>query len=191
MEERTEQAAEPFTVEVGDRIRRKREERGLSVRALARLVDVAPSYISQVERGLTTPSIPKLRQISEVLQVPVFWLFVEDEEPRVVVRREHRRRLALAGSDHEYELLTSHLGGQLQVMVVRLEPSASTQPEPKGHRGEEVAVVLTGTVRLELGGRTYELREGDSAHYEGVIPHRYTNVGDGPAVVLFSMTPPV
>lgn len=180
-----------LTAQVGDRIRRKRVEQGLSVRALARLVDVAPSYISQIERGLTTPSIPKLRQISEVLQVPVFWLFIEDQEPRAIVRREHRRRLAPAGSDHHYELLTSHLGGKLQVMTVRLEPHASTQPEPKGHTGEEVAFVLSGTVRLELGGSTYELDTGDSAHYEGSIEHRYTNIGDEPAVVLFAMTPPV
>lgn len=182
---------EALTLQVGERIRQKRMERGLSVRELARRTEVAPSYISQVERGLTTPSIPKLRHISEVLEVPVFWFFMEDYTPQVVVRRGERRRMALDGSDHQYEMLTNSTGGKLQVMELHLDPGASTQPEPRGHAGEELALVSEGAVRLQLGDDVYELHAGDSAHYEASLAHRYTNIGEGTAVVLFVMTPPI
>lgn len=65
------------------RIRELRLRKGLTLHQLAGLTGMSVAMISQVERGITDPSLETLRRISEALEVPLFDLFREDEaEPR-------------------------------------------------------------------------------------------------------------
>jgi mannose-6-phosphate isomerase-like protein (cupin superfamily) len=63
--------------------------------------------------------------------------------------------------------------------------------EPYAHGdSEELLIVLTGSVQLELGGDVHELESGDSIDYRSSTPHRITNVGAGPAEVIWIISPP-
>src|SRR5262252_1524101 len=61
--------------ELGPRLRRVREERGLSVRELARRISCSPSLISQIERGLSAPSVGILYAIATELRASLDFLF--------------------------------------------------------------------------------------------------------------------
>lgn len=61
--------------ELGLRLRRAREARGMSLRALAGRLQCSPSHVSQIERGLVAPSISLLYSIVSELGMSMETLF--------------------------------------------------------------------------------------------------------------------
>jgi len=88
-------------------------------------------------------------------------------------------------------LLTPKPFHSLEVVVARFEPGGSTGDEPYTHGdSEELLVVVEGRVHVQLGPDVFDVEAGDSVHYESSTPHRVANAGDGPAEVLFVISPP-
>ena len=78
-----------------------------------------------------------------------------------------------------------------EVDVGELDVSGSTGTEPYAHGdSEELFVVLSGRVQLELGGDVHELESGDSIDYRSSTPHRVTNIGEEGAEVMWIISPP-
>src|SRR6516162_3825513 len=61
--------------ELGPRLRQVREQRGLSARELARRIQCSPSMISQIERGLSAPSVGMLYALATELRTSLDFLF--------------------------------------------------------------------------------------------------------------------
>ena len=176
---------------VGEAVRERRAERSLTLAALAAAVGISPSALSQIERGQVNPSIMTLRRIAAALSVPVFSLLPDDgPRPAVVVRADERKTLSLPGSPVVYQLLTPSLEGSLEVLYYEIEAGGVTFEGGFAHEGEECCVVLRGRGRLELGGRDYELGEGDAATYASGVSHALRNVGDETLVAISCITPP-
>jgi transcriptional regulator with XRE-family HTH domain len=176
---------------LGEVVRRQRTERRLTLASLAAAVQVTPSALSQIERGLVNPSIMTLRRIAAALGVPVFSLWPDDRPvPAVVVRADERKTLSLPGSPVVYQLLTPSLDGGLEVLYYEIEVGGVTFEGGFAHEGEECCVVLRGTGSLELGGRDYELCKGDAATYASGVSHALRNVGDETLVAISCITPP-
>lgn len=173
---------------IGVRLRQRRKELGLSLRQLADRVNLTASFLSQVEREEVSPSITSLRQIATGLQVPVFY-FLESDAANVVVRRNRRPKLKLPQSHLEYELLTPRANQNMEVFVGRMEPGAASCDEPWGHPGEECALVLEGTMRIEIGDESYILEAGDSIFFDANKPHRSIAMGDRPLVFVSCIVP--
>src|ERR671926_394455 len=88
-------------------------------------------------------------------------------------------------------LLTPRPLRHLEVFAGELEVGGSTGEQPYAHGdSEELFVVLSGTVQLELGGEVFELERGDSIDYRSSTPHRAANVGDELAEVMWIISPP-
>ena len=162
----------------------------MSLRSLAGMVSLTPSFLSQVERGLAEPSITSLRKVAEALDVPIFYFLLDTQEFSPVVRRGDRRVLNFPQSHLTYELLSPDLNRNLEVFMARLEPGATTCEEPLSHRGEECTVVLEGEMEIRVGTEVYRLNEGDSIYYFGTIPHKITSVGEKDLVFVSAITPP-
>lgn len=122
---------------LGQRIRAKRKERGKSLSQLSALTGLTASFLSQVERDVTEPSITSLRKIAKALDVPIFYFLLDTEEYSPVVRAENRKVLRFPHSHLMFELLTPDLNRQMEMMMATLEPNTSTCEEPLGHPGEE------------------------------------------------------
>jgi transcriptional regulator with XRE-family HTH domain len=186
-------------LELGRRIRRIRLERRLTLQAVARLAHVSQSLISQVERGLASPSISTLRRIAGALDVPIAELFVggdgsEDENDptgrRLVVRRHERKGLRVPQSRVEYELLTPDLNRRVEFLWIEYEPGSITHPEPMSHPGEENAVCLEGSVVVTIDRQEFLLTPGDSISFDSGRPHQVENRTDKRAVLVSAITPP-
>ena len=67
---------------IGERIKKSRNERGLSLRELASKVDLSASFLSQIEQGKASPSIENLKKIATSLDVKVSYLIEDEEETR-------------------------------------------------------------------------------------------------------------
>ena len=184
-------SGDPDERRLGGRIRALRITRGLTLRQLSATADVTESFLSQVERGVASPSIASVRRIARGLGLSIAELF-EDEGPRGrLVRRAERERIAYPGLHAVDEFLTSGSDGRLQVILTTIEPGGGTGDEPYTHESdEEVLFVLDGTLDLWIGDEHHVLLEGDAITYSSRIPHHNQNRGDRPATILFCLTPP-
>lgn len=176
---------------LGARIRALRHARRLTLRRLAERAGVTESFLSQVEREVTSPSIATVQRIARALDLSVAQLFAEEPTAGRVVRREARRRVAVADTRSVDEFLTSNPAGRLQVIRSEIEPGGGTGEEPYTHPAdEEFLLVLEGALDLWVGEEHYVLREGDAVTFDPRTPHWTLNRGEERAVILFCATPP-
>lgn len=176
--------------EIGKVVRRIRQNKEMTVTELAEATGMSASYISQMERGLISPSVTALHQLSEALGVPTFYFFVEEDLMEIVVRAQDRKVMAM-DSAARYELVSPTLRRNMQLVQCILAVGESTRQEPFPHKGEEAAYIVQGRVELSVGEHLYTLEQGDCAQFEARLPHKYRNIGAEEAVILFSISPPM
>lgn len=181
----------PIEIDLGARIRALRLARGETLRQLAAQASVTESFLSQVERGVASPSIASVQRIARALGASIAELFAADDRAGIVVRAADRRRVVYQGLGAVDEFLTRATDGRLQVILSTIEPGGGTGEEAYSHDSdEEVVIVLEGTLDLWVGPEHYRLETGDAVTHSSRLPHRNTNPGPGPARVLFCITPP-
>ena len=173
----------------GGRIRDLRRKSGLTLQTLADQAGISVGFLSQVERGKATPSLGTLASLAAALGVDVDVFIATPKPADSVTRQGERPQFALADSSLRYERLSTVLpGGTLSSLVVHIPEGYAS--EVTAHVGEELIVVLDGTVKQTLGDATFVLHPGDSLHFMGDNPHSFANVGDGPARLLWTGTSP-
>lgn len=175
---------------LGKKIRVKRMEKQLTLKELAERTGVTQGFLSQVERGLTDPSITSLRRISKALDVPIFYFLMDEAKSNPVVRKDERQVLKFPDSHLTFELLSPDLNRSIEMMMARLEPGAVTCDEPLTHPGEENIVVIQGEMKIQIGEEVYFLAEGDSIYYFSSIPHKIWSIGTEDLIFISAITPP-
>jgi transcriptional regulator with XRE-family HTH domain len=177
--------------ELGGRIRSLRENSGRSLREVSVAAGVSESFLSQVERGVASPSVASLRRIAEALGESVGSFFEGPATGGRVVRVRDRRRLVHPRRRWEDVLLTPQESKRLQVILSTIEPGAGSGKEPYAHDSdEECVIVLKGRLEFWVDDERYDLQEGDSIVFESRRPHRNRNPGPSKAEVLWVITPP-
>jgi transcriptional regulator with XRE-family HTH domain len=176
---------------LGERIRSRRKELGLSLRALGEEIGVTASFLSQIERDLASPSINTLRRLAEALGTPIFQFLADSQDKSPVVRQGARIQITLPHSRLAYQLLTPDLNRKMEVFLAELEPGQSNIALPLSQPTEECILVLGGRLRVELEDATYELETGDSIYFEGILLRRLQSIGSEKLVFLSAITPPV
>lgn len=182
---------EPVDRAVGQRLRSLRRARGLSLETMASSTGLSIGFISQVERGLSSPSLRVLALLADTLQIGLGGLFEPaldqpDPDPIVVFQKD-RPELQLWRAGITKQLLTPPGGTQgMSLFHMVLKPGASTGDELFSHEGEEAGLVLGGRLTLVVEARTLQLAEGDSFRFESRRPHRFSNPDPrSPTVVLW------
>lgn len=175
---------------IGARIRARRKERGLTIEQLAEASGLSVGMLSQLERGLTTPSVRSLRVLGAALGVSISWFFTQSHsndpvEGRHIVRRSSRGALSLTPSGIHKELLTPGSAGLIEIYELTVMPGGTSGPEFYSHKGEKAGTVLSGTLELWLGERSSSLNEGDSFRFPSSLAHRFENRGAVPARVIW------
>ncbi|WP_299450061.1 helix-turn-helix domain-containing protein [uncultured Serinicoccus sp.] len=184
---------ESAKLQLGQIVRERREQSGLSLNALAAESGVSTGLLSQLERGHGNPSYNTLIKLAHALGVRVGDFFGgQDPEPKLaeLVRAQSRRRLLLSERDMVYELITPSMNGRLGMIRAQVAAGWSNESVPFRHEGEECVLVVEGSLKVVVGGEHYRLGEGDSLTYEASVPHWYANDGDRPTVFVGAMTPP-
>jgi hypothetical protein len=210
---------------LGPRLRLVRESRAVSVRELARRVGCSASLISQVERGLSMPSVGVLYSLASELgcsldyllfgvgteaaslggavppvpvaaatmaaavaaavpeafngEVPVLTRSADSHSAGVVQRGCDRRIIDLA-SGVRWERLTPAADDLTDFLEVIYSPGGHSTDErrPLRHEGREYGLILSGSLRANVGFETYELNPGDSIVFDSSTPHEYWNTTD-------------
>lgn len=66
---------------IGDRLRDMREQKKLSQGDIEKRTGLLRCYISRVENGHTVPAIETLEKLARAMEVPMYQLFYDGEEP--------------------------------------------------------------------------------------------------------------
>jgi transcriptional regulator with XRE-family HTH domain len=201
-------------IDLGKKIRNERQKRQLTLENFSLMTGLSKSFLSQVERGITEPSITSLKKIAKQLGFSVVNLFqngdtlnssweyhnaparVQDKsmncvEKAEVVRADKRKRFALPGSKVMYDLLTPDMNRQLEVMYMRVSEGENSGEQPMlDPPGEKVGLVLKGSIEVSVGTEVYQLGEGDSIYYPANIPHSWRAMEGDSIEVVWILTPP-
>ncbi|PEB53770.1 DNA-binding protein [Bacillus pseudomycoides] len=177
-------------IDIGKKIEKYKKIKGLNSRELAKLAEITPSMLSQIERGSANPSIQTLKVLAKALDVPTFsFLLEETKTDDLIVRSSKRKKMII--DNLSYELLSPDFTGNLATAIMNLPPNTSSSENPLEHKGEEVAFILEGKIKVYLDEEEYVLEAGDSVKIPAYLKHKWENNFDQNAVVLFSVTPPV
>lgn len=190
---------------IGNHLRAARLQRNISLREMARRIDVSPSFVSQVELGKARPSLGTLYSFLSELGLsldelmpseapapqPAFarapghdtapasnaaWPWAAPTSP--VQRADSRRLVQLTGVT--WQRLTSHDDPLVDFLHVTYEPGAESCPQEHlmRHIGVEYGVITSGRLTVQVGFEQYELGEGDSISFDSATPHRLSNEGE-------------
>ncbi|MGH3258777.1 MAG: helix-turn-helix domain-containing protein [Streptosporangiaceae bacterium] len=181
---------------LGPRLRLAREERRLSARELARRIGCSASLISQIERGVSVPSVGVLYSLATELGSSLdHLLFGADQaqradqpppaaassapaaDPHGIVQRAEGRNIIDLASGVRWERLTPGTDAMTDFLEVIYAPGGHSTDErrPLRHDGREYGLVISGTLQANVGFESYELGPGDSIAFDSVTPHEYLN----------------
>ncbi|HVW23792.1 MAG TPA: XRE family transcriptional regulator [Polyangiaceae bacterium] len=164
---------------VAGQLGKLRRDRHLSLDELSSRSGVSRAALSQIEGQRTNPTLAVLWKVAVGLGVPFQDLLGSKEADSVLVLRSGDSTVLRSGDGRTESRLLSPGGADTTVEVyeLKLAPKAVHKSEPHARETAETLVVLTGSLRLEVGDATYELNPGDSVFFKADVPHSYVNPG--------------
>lgn len=185
--------AEEVVINIGDKVKRLRKENNLSIQKLAKRAGVSAAGIYKIESNEMIPTITTLMKIANALDKKVSF-FVDEGEALSDVEYIHsneRMKFPASGFKIVYETIAARLQDcMIQAGIFRIKPGGSSGDEPMAHRGEELALCLSGQIEFTIRGTSYVLDAGDSIHFKCSIPHSFRNMGSEEALFLSVVSPP-
>jgi len=178
---------------IGLNIKERRVKCDLTLRELAKRLNVSASFISQVESGKTTPSLASIKHIAHELKTTVGELIGDDCEHKNSPVMRVSDRLSKGGMSKGINmslLTTKEPTKQLEPVLFELQEGASSGKSFYKHFGQEFAFVLRGAVEITLNDTTYALTMGDSIYFYSHIPHSFKNIFAGVSEILWIASPP-
>ena len=172
----------------GQRFRRLRLKRGLSLAQVARATGVSVGFLSALERGQMRSSVATLQRIARFYKTSLFSLFDTNGDAPALVHPSDRKVLE-SSPDVRMELLAWG-STAMEPHLFRIKPGGGSG-EPYAHEGEEFLHVLRGEFEIWLQNQGhYVLKSGDSLYFESSTPHRWKNSGKTETWILWVNTPP-
>lgn len=178
---------------LGEKIKKIRNEKTLSLRDLAGQVDLSASFLSQIEQGKASPSIENLKKIANCLDVRVSYLIEDDEikKDTVLIRKNERDSIESIDSNTKISLLTSNdIDKQMEPIFYEIGPRGESGRDFFSHPGEEFVFVLQGKLEIDINDKNYMLEEGDSLYFKSSQKHKFVNPSDEMTKVIWVVTPP-
>jgi len=193
---------------IGAQLRARRAESGMSLRELARRLDVSPSLVSQIETGKIQPSVRTLYAIVSELGLSLDEIFElvgsAESSPAAlpapaapaapssaaaatasagaagIVHRADERRVIELESGVRWERMAAWADPDVEFMIAVYGVGGSSSADGRlmRHSGREFGLVLSGMLSVTVGFEDHLLAPGDSITFESTTPHRLRNDGD-------------
>ena len=199
--------------DLGKKIRLLRRQRALTLQELAKQTGLSISFLSEIERGLSQPSMASLKKIRKALGISLLNLQDLDsatdglnampapaidvpaeqyiKEARLV-RADQRKKIIYPDRPGFYELLTPDLNRKLEVLYFKMGSDFDTGPEVLlDPPGEKCMILIDGEVEFRVGQQIFTLTAGDSLSYPADAPISWTVKGNRPFEGILIITPPI
>jgi transcriptional regulator with XRE-family HTH domain len=176
----TEDGAEGGIPDVGEILRRLRQQRGMSLRDVADETGLSASFIAAVERGESDIALKRLAKLAQVFNHDVGSLLgysARQSEPLFVSGRD--RYTINRGKGVHYEIIRLP-GMNFELTVVTFQPKTRLR-DVITHEGIDITYVSYGELVLVYNKSEYTLKPGACSVWSGAYPHTFRNDTDAPA----------
>jgi transcriptional regulator with XRE-family HTH domain len=171
---------------IGERVKSLRINRQMTLAVLGEKVNLSTSYLSQIERDRTNPSLTTLMHIARSLNVEPRYFFESSDDTTLVLRAgQVIQPENLNPAMVRYPLSPEDPGNTLQIYRVVIQPHSLLQ-EFEAFSGEQMCFVLSGELNIVIGGETHVIKAGDSIHYDALLLHSWRNQSDQPCELIWS-----
>lgn len=185
---------------LGERLRKLRNERNLTIAELADKSGLSSGLISQIERGRSNPSVRTLQRLSSALGVNL-WAFLQPSEsnpasaaggatsgsPYFIRRKADRLKLVKGKSGILEELLSPRSDDLMRFMMITIPAGGESKDMLLG-QGRKGGCVFSGRARLTVDGETGDLEPGDAFQFPADVPHKIANPYGEPVVLIWIMS---
>ncbi|MCT4655075.1 MAG: cupin domain-containing protein [Cohaesibacter sp.] len=176
---------------IGARLRRVREQHGLSQRALAKRAGVANATVSLIENGQSNPSVGALKRILDGIPMDLGSFFSLDMSLERSCFYKASDLLEIGKGAVSFRLVGADRPDKaIQMLFETFQPGADTGRVALSHEGEECGIVMAGCLEVSVGEERRLLSVGDAWYFESHLPHRFRNTGSVPCVCISACTPP-
>ncbi len=179
---------------LGQQLRQLRKQQGRSLAEVARACGMSLGLLSQIERGLSSASVKVLHLLAREFNVSVNSLLrnaehTQSEDGGRVARAGTHRYIDLSEKGISKEMYTPPACRSMDLCRATIEPGGSTGQELfVTGQGEQIGVVLKGSLELWVGDRVMLLNEGDSFCYASSTPRRWRNPGSQTTEVIWAIS---
>ncbi|WP_426217728.1 helix-turn-helix domain-containing protein [Pseudomonas sp. DWRC2-2] len=183
------------TFKVGAKIKHTRQLQARSLKEVALKAEVTEGYLSKIENGIASPSLPILHRVVAALGINMGDLFANpDFQGKVHVIRAGERPILKTGhrrssNNVELENLVPSGPGYLLQVNIHVVPAKGGSNESISHLGQEFGLLLEGELELLVEDEVHSLATGDSFFFNSAQGHRYRNVSDKTSRILWVNTP--
>ena len=175
-------------MDIGNKLKQLRILKGLTQEELADRAELSKGYISQLERDLTSPSIATLMDILQCLGTSIGEFFNEEPEEQVVFgKSDYFEKVDAESGCSVTWIIPNAQKNRMEPILLTLEPGGSTCPD-NPHEGEEFGYVLSGSVVIHLGSRSFRAKKGESFYFTADKTHYLTSKAG--ALLLWVSSPP-
>lgn len=174
---------------LGERIKTRRKELGLTLQQLAARSELSAPFISQAERDLTTPSLVSLLALAKALEVDLSYFMQIPDNTNIVHRADNPRRIEVDSPVKYFDLSSQLENRQLDIILMRIPPGHEFPIDQRN--GEDMLYLLEGELFATAGQTETILKAGDSMHFDSRLPHSARNISNREAVLLYVGTPSV
>lgn len=182
---------EDIIIQISTKIKEKRKSKGITVQELADKADVSKGLISQIENNRTVPSLLVLVNIIRALNLDMNEFFNDiyqhKHAPKVILKRKEEyqpfQKENAKGFFYNRVLTRNIKDSTVDIVMLELKAGARRTQLVKTD-AYEYKYVVKGLVEYIINNESYILGEGDSIFFDGRLPHKPANVGEGDALIL-------
>lgn len=178
---------------IGMKIRSLRKQKGMTLGGLARLCRCSSSLLSQIERGIVNPSLSTLKTIGDAFGVSLAQIITDaamDERPSHALMKEKERKMLTTEGGVQFQLLSRDIHVPFEFILNLWPPRSSTGKQSYAHQGEECGLLLEGELEVEVDGKVYRMKPGDTVTLRSSTSHRISNPGKKKALAVWVNLPP-
>ena len=170
--------SEAASVDIGIKLKELREQRNISMRALAAQSGLSANALSMIERGKTSPSVSTLYKLADALGISITAFFgIEPEKQQAIfLKSDERTRIPFSRGVFE-GLGGEKFVGRVEPFVLTLESGANSGPHTMVHTGHEFVFCLRGELEYTVEKNVYHMSPGDSLLFASQLRHKWKNPG--------------
>lgn len=177
-------------MEIGLKIKRLRLALNLTQEELADRTELSKSFISQVERDLTSPSIATLIDILQALGTDLKEFFGDATDSQIVFHdADYFEKYDEELKNKTEWIIPNAQKNQMEPIRVTLQPGGRTYLDDP-HEGEEFGYVLSGQITIHLGQQSYKAKRGETFYFKSSSRHYIEAAGKAGASIIWVSTPP-